>query len=346
MPQISELGRDGNFEAIVEDDGRVVYLSLWKVDSSDLFKSVVWVRNRVPAPLNYDSDAKRRRVPPLMPTAYCRHPMGAQPLTPSEIKFVWLPEGNGVALYESGQLLAVIPPGASLEGCKGYSRDAIGNTPLAWELTEDSGLHKRFREAREFWEAWRPEVRDSHNDPWRRLQSRQMAAYIRQLGEHSRYFSIDQTRWPPKAVLQIPRGNEIILVTVGVCIRPQPKVEFIADNCRPFRRIELGVVLQSGLEQEKVDAFGSYISGQANLPWTRDTWLGHGHSIPCDALKGTPYTAVILARSEQFGPRVVLEAYEGDPVSLLWMVPVTQGELDEAKLLQSDVVLKSIQYPR
>ena len=90
----------------------------------------------------------------------------------------------------------------------------------------------------------------------------------------------------------------------------------------------------------------TYLSGQAGFPWSKFAWLSHGHSIPCDALTGSPYTAVLLANSLQFGPYVELDDWDDLPVWLLWMVPVTEEELNMAKEQRSDTVLSRIRYPR
>ena len=73
-----------------------------------------------------------------------------------------------------------------------------------------------------------------------------------------------------------------------------------------------------------------YLSGQTNLPWNRHTWLGEGHTIPCDALsrarQDSAFTAVLLVRRPTGAPVIELPDFRGDPVSLLWAVPITEPE--------------------
>ena len=75
-------------------------------------------------------------------------------------------------------------------------------------------------------------------------------------------------------------------------------------------------------------------NSQANLPWSRYTWLGNGHTVPCDALpanrQGPPFTAVMLLTHPVGAPEVELPSYRGDRVNLLWMVPITERELSFA----------------
>jgi hypothetical protein len=121
----------------------------------------------------------------------------------------------------------------------------------------------------------------------------------------------------------------IALVTAGLCLRPQPMVESVVEAPAEFRRIELG----AGLAIEaatRFDAFARYISGQSNLPWSRHTWLGPYHTIPCDAFPETSFTAVLLCREAPGAPVVSLPGFRGDRVNMLWMMPITAAERELA----------------
>jgi hypothetical protein len=65
------------------------------------------------------------------------------------------------------------------------------------------------------------------------------------------------------------------------------------------------------------------------LPWTRFTWFGEGHTLPCDSLPFVPggvrFTAILFTR--KFGaPKIALPRYRGDPITPLWMLPITSRE--------------------
>src|SRR4051812_47054005 len=107
--EISEVSPDEGLRCDVEDDGKTVYLYLHPARHSDFKSRVVWVRNRIAAPAEL---TVVRGVPPVMPAKNCNHPKGAGPIRKNEAKIIWLPEGNGVALYEGEELLAAIPPGS------------------------------------------------------------------------------------------------------------------------------------------------------------------------------------------------------------------------------------------
>src|SRR6478609_9493764 len=113
---LSETGPNGNFSAVVEDDGRVVYLSLANPHEGGFPTRSVWVRNRLAAPAAIDVAGMERGEPPLMPAAACRHPRGAPALDTAGLRLVWLPEGDGVALFDGPTLLAAIPPWSGYKG--------------------------------------------------------------------------------------------------------------------------------------------------------------------------------------------------------------------------------------
>jgi hypothetical protein len=183
-------------------------------------------------------------------------------------------------------------------------------------------LLERIERAADYWGSWD----DDENNPWTAVWDSQIEAYSQQLGSYEKYYAIDGGEWPPKALLRIPLATALAFVTVGVCLQPQPMVEMYADNPEELSRIELGMALDPTLPTESFKACGSYISAQSRLPWTHYTWLGEGHTIPFDALPGSPYSAVLLLRSPRGAPTVRLPSFRDDPVNLIWMIPITEAE--------------------
>jgi hypothetical protein len=338
---IHEVGPNGNVQAHAEDDGRVVYLYLRGVGDNGLPTCPVWIQNRIPAPQELDVSDMERGNPPLMPARFCRHPAGTPMLAKDQLRLVWLPEGDGVALYEGDRLLAAIPPWAHSTRFYGYSEEAIGEGPLAWGLDSATAITERFQEAEAYWQSWRQEPR-----PWSVIQQGEMAAYERVFEKERRYFAIDNKAWPPKALGWYERDGMVALCTIGVALRPQPQIELAMEDAQPHRRIELGILLRKPVDDQVIKAMASYLSGQSGLPWSSYTWLGHGHSIPCDELAPLGYAGVLLARSDTIGTHVALPNSYGDPVTLLWMVPITAKELQQAKAHGSKTVLANLTYPR
>jgi hypothetical protein len=315
---IRERGPNGNVTAAVEDDGRSTYLYMEGDEGTGIGWRAVWVQNRVPAPGEVEPDGGR--AAPLMPREHCRHPAGAGPLDPASLKLLWLPEGNGVGLLDGGALLAALVPWSGTRGFPGYARAAIGQGPWAWDLSQANALARRFDDAVAYWAEWdRP---DGADHPWGRLQEAELRAYETSLGRHTRYFATDGGRWPPRAIAWTESREGTFLTTVGLALRPQPAVEMATEQPERLRRIELGVALAPGSGAATVDRWLDYLSGQSALPWARYTWLGPGHTMACDVLAADGLRAVALVPAASDRPCPLPDAW-GDPVSLLWMVPVT-----------------------
>lgn len=274
---LEEVGPNGNIQAVVEADDRVCYFYLFSAPETNLGMKAVWVRNLARASDSLDVEGMRAGHPPQNPAAYCRHPGGMPRPDEERLSVTWLPEGNGAALYEGDELLAIIPPWSGAKGFSGYARDSIGDGPVAWEIGPDNVLIERFQQAQTYWSKWDEE------DLWPSIQAAIMEPIEAAIGRHSNYYAIDGGEWPPKALIRLPHKESIVLVTIGVSARPQPNVEMSTDHPEMWRRIEFGVVLPEHWPNEAINRFASYLSGQSNLPWNNCTWLGPGHTLPCDS---------------------------------------------------------------
>jgi hypothetical protein len=331
---VERTGPNGNVMGLVEDDGRVVYLYL-RCPDADWMKCV-WVQNRIAAPDETDVAAMKEGLPPLMPSAHCRHPRGTPPLE-GELSLCWLPEGNGVALTDQEGLLAAVMPWSGQRGFYGYSRHALGEGPFAWSLDGAPAVFDRFAAAKAYWKEWEVEP-----NPWQRIQAAQMAAYEAALGKHSRYFAIDGDEWPQRGLIRTDRPDGIFLATIGVALRPQPQVELDDEHPEHLRRIELAMALPPATPGPVVDAWCSYIAGQASLPWARYTWLGPGHTIPSDVAQARGFPAVVLARGDALTLPARLPDFAGDPVNVLWLTPITADERARAQREGSKAIMAGL----
>ena len=324
---IEDMSPNGNLQAFVEQDDRVAHFYLWGGPESPFGTRVCWVRNLKPG---YDDpaqigEAMQAGTPPMLHKGACRHPSGAVPLVGERLRIVWFEEGDAAALLEDGELLAVIPGWSGDGGMRGYARDCTEPTSLCWPLAPAlETLASRVRRAQAFWDSW-----SSETNPWTGMQDALIAAYGA-LGAYSNYYAIDGGKWPPKAMLRIPVGDSVVLVTLGISLRPQPKVEGAFEDPSPHRRIELGMCLGPPFAtDEHVMRMARYISAQSDLPWTHFTWLGNGHTIACDVLPGGEsggFTSVVLLSSPAGVPNITLPRFRDDDVSVLWLVPITEAE--------------------
>lgn len=330
---------NGNAEAVVEDDGRTVYLYQYFPEGLGQELRASWVRNRLPAPAEVVREDMQQGLAPLMPARFCSHPQGAPPVDPTRAKLVWLPDGNGVALFEGPDVVACTVPWQGKQDCPGFARDAVGQAPFAWQLEPDTELARRFKAAQRYWDSWESPL------TWEEKRRAVREAMARTLGAQQEYKE-ERVAWPPLGVGVFQSDRAVTVATVGMSQRPMPGVELAHVDPRLQRRVELAVALPHGASELMRERVAGLLVLASELPWSRYTWLGHGHTVPADAFKGTPYTGVLVASSARFGAKVPLPEVDGDPVTLLWLVPVTAEELPKVKGGAADGFLAGLQQPR
>src|SRR5262252_5144389 len=257
---LEEVNPNGNIQAVVESDDDSCYFYLFAAPHTQQGTKSVWVRNHTWAPEALEVERMRSGSPSRNPACHCRHTAGRTAPAADDLRVVWLPEGNGAALYERDEILAIIPPWSGTKGFHGYARDNIGQGPVAWELRPNNVLFERFKQAQSYWQKW------EDREFWPSVQSSQISQLEKVFGRHTKYYAIDEGKWPPKAMVRFTTEDCTVLVTVGVALRPQPNVEIATETPDQIRRIELGAVLPGHWLEEAVQGFGSYISGQSNLP--------------------------------------------------------------------------------
>jgi hypothetical protein len=321
---LEQDGPNGNLYAVVESADDVCYLYLHGAANSNFKTRALWVRNHCAAPDNIDPARMRAGKAPLNPARFCRHPEGLPIPEAESLQLVWLPEGNGVALLEHDEILAIIPPWSGTKGFDGYSRDSVGQGPLAWEFELGNVLIQRIEDAQRYWRQW------DEDDPWSGIQSSLLSTIESALGSHSHYYAIDGGEWPPKGLIRIARSEGTVLTTVGVSVRPQPNVELFTEEPEKYRRIELGVVLPQSWSETAIAKMGSYLSARTGFPWNTLTWLGPGHTVPCDSWQNADYPFALLQYDHPAMSRLAFDAQFGDPVNLLWLIPITETELQVA----------------
>ncbi|MEU6743470.1 suppressor of fused domain protein [Streptosporangium sandarakinum] len=284
----------------------------------------VWLANHVPAPETTDLDRLNSELPPVAVRANTRHPGGRRPL--GTLRSLWFEEGDGVALYENDELLAVIPGWADVSrGMPGYSRDAVGESPFAWSL-EDAmeALAPRLAKARSYWE-WR-----GSEGSWATFQQFVMGHLDRAVGTAGRFWDAGGGRLPTVGITERPpeRDREhTILSTVGMSCQRMPTVEQYIDRPEAYARVELAVATR-GDAREAARLF----LWLAQYPWHSVTWLGHGHTAkwyhrPETFPLGSAYNGVIMLAGPSGLPDLSGFTFGGDAVRWLWLVPLTDEEL-------------------
>lgn len=335
----------GTVEALVEQNERVASFYLVPLalqERGEMYYS--WVRNLVPAPLDFDVESLDQGIEPLLPQQYCRHSKGAEPLAAEDLRVLWLPSGDGAALYENDELLAYIPPWSGRDGFTGYARDASERSPIAWPLSQArDAVEEQLAEAEAFWKAW-----SADPNPWHQTQPRLIEAAEKVLGPHTRYAAIDGRKWPHKGMAYFEREDLTILVTLGVSLYPQPRVGLTLDDPFLAHRIELALALPHDASEKLLDECGSALSGLASFPWTYLTFLGHGHTIPFDCFPplpdGSALPGAVLTTRPKGVPNLTFPDVSGDPVNVLWVVPITEKERQFATSNGSEELLSFLKH--
>jgi hypothetical protein len=317
----------GSRRIVVEYDGQTT--SAYLHDSSGPV-AATWIANHMRAPEAVDLARLRTGAAPEMPAAHTKHPEGRPPLEPSSLAVVWLEEGDGAAILEEGELLAVIPGWADLaQGMPGYCRDVIGQTPFSWSLDDAlDGLSLRVTQSAQYWR-WRASA-----GSWHLFQEALLGHLLTRLGPGGSYWDVSGGKTPTVGVSERPpvSGRRYtVLSTVGMSCQRMPVVEQTGEGAASRARIELALATtMPSTESARIFLW------LAQLPWREVTWLGSGHSIPwyhepATFPLGGGNDSVLLVDDPTRLPGPELPRLDGfrasnEPVRWLWIIPINERE--------------------
>lgn len=325
-----------DIQAFAEENDTCVYFYLWWRPGSDRAQvKSCWVCNTKPAPDDPDKAAMDRGEAPRMPRSGCGHDPAGIRLDKKALSILWLEEGDAAALLENGKILALIPGWAwREERFPGYARYAVGTTPFAWTLKDaEAALAPRVEKSRAYWEAM--------EDYWKELQESRLAALEAFFGgPHEQYYAIDGGKFPAKALVTGRRDGVRYGFTLGVSALCQPVVEqYWSQDPASHRRIELAFAAREGIPEDRWMAALGRISGMTNLPWGEITCLGQGHTVACgETFPGFPAVLLLDQRRLEGTATPDFAPVMGEPVTLLWAVPITQAEYDLAMESQEAIL--------
>ncbi len=292
--------------------------------------AATWIANHRHAPETTDLARLTSGQAPEMPAAHTRYPEGTPLLEPHALRALWLEEGDGAAVLEGGELLAVLPGWSNMsKGMPGYGRDVIGQTPFGWSLDDAmEGLGPRTAGAAEFWR-WRAD-----ESAWAGFQQAILGHLLTRLGPGARYWDVGGGRQPLVGVSERPptgRRAYTVLSTVGMSCQCMPVVEQLGDDPGAAPRIELAIA--TTLPSNDAARIFLWL---AQYPWREVSWLGSGHVIPwyhepaTFPLGGGNEAVLLLGKpGELIGPEVPDLggfSFNSEPVRWLWIIPVSARE--------------------
>jgi hypothetical protein len=292
--------------------------------------AATWIANHGRAPATADPARAGSGKAPEMPSAHTKFPDGRPVPDPSALTALWLEEGDGAAILEDGDLLAVLPGWADISRrMPGYSRDIIGQTPFGWSLDDAlEGLGPRTDQSARFWQ-WRAD-----EQAWARFQQAMLGHLLARLGPGGRYWDVGGGKQPLVGVSERPLTGYrdfTVLSTIGMCSQRMPVIEQFTEDVGGEARIELAIA--TTLPSAEAARIFLWL---AQYPWRDVTWLGNGHTVrwyhePSTFPLGGGNSAVLLLDDPAvlLGPEVPdLSGFTfgGDPVRWLWVIPITEAE--------------------
>jgi len=317
----------GSRRVLVECDGSST--SAYMHDKSGAI-AATWIANHLPAPDSVDIARLRSGRAPEMPAEHTRYPAGSPQLRPDTLRAVWLEEGDGVAILDNGEPLAVLPGWSDLsKGMPGYSRDVIGQTPFGWAL-EDAieGLGPRLASAEQFWR-WR-----ASKDGWAAFQQAILGHLLSRIGPGGGYWDVSGGKQPLAGVSErppVPQRPFTVLSTIGMSCQRMPVVEQTGEGAISRARIELALATTMPSAQA-----ARIFLWLAQFPWREVTWLGTGHSIAwyheasTFPLGGDNEGILLLDDPSRLpgpdAPRLDGFTAGGDPVHWLWVIPISERD--------------------
>ncbi len=322
-------------QAFVEESDTCCYFYLWfHAGMENAYMKSCWICNVGKAPDRLDADAMKGGMAPAMPREFVKHDEAGIRLNREMLSIVWFEEGDAAALLEGDTLLCVIPGWSGYQGFSGYSRYALGTAPYAWELTQaEEVLGARVYKSREFWNYFEGEY-------WEEVRQLHEKAVEDFFGKPEKYLGIDGKKFPPKVLVAGTKDGVHYGITVGVSLLPMPQVEqYFQEETSDFRRIELGFAASEEQSDICMKMY-SYIAALSRIPWQEISFLGHGHTVPCDAIEG--FSAVWLLNSRLL-PQIAAPDYPdfmGDKINLLWIVPLKEEEFKKIKEIGTESAIE------
>lgn len=308
----------------------------------DETSSAVWVANHRPVSGPPAADgAEDPGAPPRMAAGGTAHPEGCPPLVDPE--FVWFEEGDGVALVDGEGIVAVVPGWAGRDGFYGYSRYAVGHTPIAWELADDAEelLTSKVTESRDFW-TWRT------GQSWGQISSTGLAHLDQAIGPRDATWPLGTSTFPEVIASRHRVGTRDIWVTAttGMSAQRMAGVEEYIDDPDSAARIELAIA------RTQPDQVGmELLTALAQVPFGRCTWLGEGHTVGGAAGSfpafGSDRAALLLtehppAHGDVPPPDLRGLQRRGGPVTYLWVMLVDEETFGLARGRDSRSALRHL----
>lgn len=275
-----------------------------------------WVCNCREAPDQLDAGDKLS----MMPKGTFNHAPEGITVHPDGI--IWFEDGDSAALMEKGEILAIIPPNYGLFDFPGFAKYAVGQNRYAWELDEKTkaAMDQRLRGADYFWKLTRQERF------WQNAQDFYVQTAEQFFGKHTGYYAIDDNKFPMRAVIEGKKNGVTYGITGFLSAFPQPSIERYVRGAQNHRRIEFGFAAVDALSDSvKMEAYNCFMA-LAKYIYRDGTFFVHGHTNTWDGIAGFHAFLFLNPRAVRGLESPAYKDYAGEPINLLWAVPITEKE--------------------
>lgn len=283
----------------------------------------VWICNRKPAPEHIGEESRFGSDPPMMPLSGLTHPVGGMELDAQKLRIVWFETGDGAALLEGKELIAVVPPWSGPKGFHGYSRFARGKQLLAWEMDEEAerNLYKRTMKG---YFLWQSHADGSYFDKLLQYCTEKYDAFFD--APHTGCYPADDGEFPPRTVVEGRRRRAVYGITAGMRRFVMPGTEMHIRDFQKHCRTEFGFACEDACSDVKAQAYAC-LAAVTKAVFRDMTYFAHGNTKTWEGIPGFYAILFLNAREAKLGCPDMGVGY-GDfcPINLLWAVPVTKVE--------------------
>ena len=306
-------------QAVCEQTENAVYFYIFYPtrDEENRLKRC-WVCNCREAPDKLDAGDKLS----MMPKGTFNHAPEGIEVHPDGI--IWFEDGDSAALLEKGQILAIIPPKYGLYDFPGFAKYAVGQNRYAWELDGQTKAYydKKLREVDYFWRL------TDQRKFWEGAQNFYLQTCEAFFGQHTGYYAIDENKFPMRAIIEGKKNGVTYGITGFLSNFPQPAIERYVQDAQKHRRIEFGFAAVDALaDSVKIEAYNCFMA-LAKYIYADGTFFVHGHTNTWEGIPGCHAFLFINPRAIQGMESPAYKDYNGDPINLLWAVPITKEEYD------------------
>jgi len=316
--EISLIGSplvDLSAQVVVENDCSYLYVYPNNPSVANTVRCC-WIKNHVTVADNYSPEADMKKgLQPKVPTNHCAFPNDLSFLDIETLELVWGKEGYTAFLFENNTLICAIPYWAD-QNFSGYSKFSCNEEFSGIPLTlgnEENEMFKKSKEAKAFW-------KQDFSLLWQDYQDSYLNELEEKYGKHINYYAIDGGHFPPKALVVFKKDNMKYVLTMGVGLFPQPKVDMHFDIPQDYAFFELGFCYSSHLTFDESTVF-SQISSITSIPWVYNTFLAHRHTVDIQVDAAHLHGVLISDKSAQVAE---FQKLTEDNINLLWIVPITE----------------------